>query len=72
MAEYSRYAEAPQASGGPFKDHSDAAPAHEGKRRRLLFPVRWVSRVGTLRYVCSSRSKDGVCKAFSGWELSAL
>lgn len=42
MAEYSRHTEAPQASGRPFKDHKDAAPAYEGKRWRPLgFPVPW-------------------------------
>lgn len=69
MAEYSRHAEAPQASCGPFKDHPDAAPAYEGKRRGLLFPVPWASSVGMLRDMYSSRSKDGVHKEFTGWEV---
>lgn len=49
MAEYSRHVEAPQAGGRPFKDHPDATPAYEGKKRRLLFPLPWARKEAKLR-----------------------
>lgn len=77
MAEYSRHAEAPQASGRPFKDHEDATPAYEGKRGRLLFPVLWtflflgeaqVEAMFPLPHIYLNGAKGGICKEFSGYQ----
>lgn len=68
MAEYSGHAEAPQASGRPFKNHKDAAPAYEGEGGKQFFPVSQgvASKLRHCFWCPMNGTKGGICMEFSG------